>query len=317
MFNLHNKKIVFIAGLAVTLLVTFVSGAILYKNRNHPSPFEKRVFQALSFTNLPFMEGQPFFFPAITETDKKNQTGENKAEVILEEASSMKKSKSDDWWLNSGGVMISDGKEFSPNIGALGENSSWRKLYSKNNARDTDGGYFPQNIFRLVTRKKWENFSQSVYFNIDKINLSKSEYRNESNGILLFNRYQDGDNLYYTGLRVDGYAVIKKKIKGKYYTLAGKNLFAKEKKYDREDVPNLLPVNVWMGLKSEVKNIGDKTVKIKVYIDKMQNGNWQLVLEKEDTGDKYGKVPLSKAGYAGIRTDFMDVEFRNYSIQGL
>lgn len=317
MFKHTNKKIVFIAGLALALLATFVLGAILYKNRNHPSPFEKRVLQSLSFANFPFMEGQSFFFPAITDADKKNQTGENETKVILEEASSMRKSKSNDWWLNSGGVMLSDGKEFSTNIGALGENSSWRKLYSKTNPRDTDGGYFPQNIFRLVTRGQWQNFSQQLYFNVSRINLSESEYRNESNGILLFNRYQDGDNLYYIGLRVDGDAVIKKKISDKYYTLAEKEVFSAGSAYDKDSNPNLIPENTWIGIKSEVKNADDGSVSLKLYVDRERTGNWQLVLEKKDKGDKHGPAPFFDKGYAGIRTDFMDVEFENYSIKKL
>ena len=38
--------------------------------------------------------------------------------------------------------------------------------------------------------------------------------------MLLFNRYQDGQTLYYGGVRVDGAAVIKKKLAGVYTTLA-------------------------------------------------------------------------------------------------
>ncbi len=317
--NVPNKRRRFWM-LFFSLTIIFVFAGILisaYKNRNHPSPFEKRVIQSLSFANFPFMERQSFFFPESIDPEKKNRTGETEAEVILEEASSMGKSKSGDWWLNSGGVMLSDGEEFSTNMGALGENSSWRKLYAKNNSRDTNGGHFPQNIFRLVTRNKWKNFSQSVYFNIDKINMSESKNRNESNGVLLFNRYQDGDNLYYIGLRVDGDAVIKKKIADKYSTLAEKEIFSAGSVYDKDNSPNLIPENTWIGIKSEVKNADNDSVSLKLYVDKELTGDWQLVLETKDKGDKHGSAPFFNKGYAGIRTDFMDVKFENYSIQRL
>ena len=109
--------------------------------------------------------------------------------------------------------------------GDFPEGSKWQKKYEKSNPKDTDNGTHPQNIFRLVTKAKWQNFDQEAYFRINRLNLSSSDNRNESNGILLFNRYEDGDNLYYTGLRVDGTAVIKKKYAGKYYTLSEKVFF--------------------------------------------------------------------------------------------
>jgi hypothetical protein len=106
--------------------------------------------------------------------------------------------------------------------------------------------------------------------------LSDSEYRNESNGVLLFNRYKDGDNLYYSGIRVDGQAVIKKKIKGKYFTLVEKELFGKDGDYDRKSNPNLIPQGKWIGIKSVLKNEGE-AVDIKLYVDEKNKrgiGSW-------------------------------------------
>ena len=239
--------------------------------------------------------------------------GQN-TEESLEESSAMEKSASADWWLNSGGILNISKNEFSTNIGKMPKNSSWRKLYAKNNPRDTDKGYFPQNLFRLVSKSQWKDLSQQVYFYIEKINLSESDYRNESNGVLLFNRYQDGDNLYYTGLRVDGHAIIKKKIGDKYYTLKEKAVLTDDEKYDRVDNPNLIPEEEWIGIKSEVTNVGRNTVNIKLFLDREQTGDWELVLEAKDKGDQYGDEPFRQAGRAGIRTDFMDVRFKNYSI---
>lgn len=234
---------------------------------------------------------------------------------VLEETGKIKNSKDDFWWLNSGGVMTMNADSAKTNFGALSKGSFWQKRYAKANSRDTDDGYYPQNIFRLVNRGVWKNFTQQLYFNIDTTNLSDSSFRDASNGVLLFNRYQDGDNLYYVGVRVDGHAVIKKKIADKYYTMAEKAVFSGGKKYDRDNNPNLLPIDSWIGIRSEVRNVGGDTVNIKLYMDKTGTGKWQLVLETEDTDDKYGAAPFLKEGHAGIRTDFMDVAFKDYSIE--
>lgn len=231
----------------------------------------------------------------------------------LQEAGSMEKTQSPYWWLNSGGIFYSDsgiGKTIQKELVA---DNFWRELYNKNNPRDTDNGFHPQNIFRLVTRGSWKTFQQDGYFRVVANNLSKSRYRNSSNGLLFFNRYLDGDNLYYTGVRVDGFAVIKKKIKGKYYTLAYNQIYPG--KYDREKNPNLLPHNQWIGLRSEVLTIDDNSVSIKLYVDRERSGNWELVAEAVDEGKKYGKGPFMDAGHGGIRTDFMDVEFDDYRIE--
>jgi hypothetical protein len=232
----------------------------------------------------------------------------------LEEASKIESSKNSRWWVNSGALAEFKDGILETNQGDLAKDSKWRKLYAKNNSRDTEDGYQPQNIFRLVTRDKWEDLEQTLYFRINKTSLSESDYRNESNGVLLFNRYMDGDDLYYTGLRVDGHAVIKKKIADKYYTIKEKEVFTNGEKYDIVDNPSILPENSWIGIRSEIRNIDDDTVNLKLYVDKGQKGDWQLVLETQDEGDKYGKNPFLDEGYAGIRTDFMDAEFKDYRI---
>lgn len=273
-------------------LIIFVLIAV-YRNRD--IVFEKKI-----------LSKSEFIFPDKNKNEK----------WVINETGKMKSSQNSDWWLNSGGIMNVEKNEFSTNLGKLPEDSAWRKLYKENNSRDTDDGYYPQNIFRLVSKSQWKNFTQSMYFYIDTNNLSESEYRNESNGVLFFNRYADGDNLYYAGLRVDGDVVIKKKIAGKYYTLAEKGVLPKDKKYDRVKNPNLIPLKKWMGIKSELSNFGNDTTVIKLYLDLEGNGNWQLVLETKDSGSKYGKAPFLNEGYAGIRTDFMDVKFREYKIVG-
>lgn len=244
-----------------------------------------------------------------------NVFSDNFDNIKLNEAGSMENSSSADWWLNSGGYFYSKkgvGRTFQK---LIPKSNRWYKKYRKNNPRDTDKGSHPQNIFRLVTRSKWNNFSQQCYFRINRNNLSKSKYRNESNGLLLFNRYQDGDNLYYAGIRVDGKAIIKKKIDGEYFTMGQKRVY--KGKYDRDDKPNILPKHDWIGIKSEVVTNLDGTVIIKLYVDKNESGDWQLVLESVDDNNKYGGEAIKTEGYGGIRTDFMDLDMNNYKIQEL
>src|SRR6185436_11937077 len=184
---------------------------------------------------------------------------------ILSEAGSMRDSESSDWWVNSGGYLYSN-PELSGTIqGSLPSSDRWFKEYASSNPEDTDNGEHPQNIFRLVSRTLWQNFSQEAYFKITAHNKSESENRNQSNGLLLFNRYADGNNLYYTGVRVDGDLVIKKKQAGKYTTLAQEEIFPGD--YDANDNPNLIPVGEWIGLKSVVTTDEDGVVSIKLYTD--------------------------------------------------
>lgn len=229
---------------------------------------------------------------------------------LLAEASSSYESASPYWWLDSGGYLRIDDGIGQTVQGNLTDNDRWRRLYSKNNPTDTDDGYHPQNIFRLVSRSRWKNVREEVYFRINADNLSSSPNRNESNGLLLFSRYKDGDNLYYTGVRVDGTAVIKKKIDGVYYPLDQRPLFDGAK-YDRTQNPNLLPKATWIGLRSETLTATDGKVLLKLYVDIGKRGTWELAAEAVDDGTLGGPI-LNEKSYAGIRTDFMDVDFSDY-----
>ena len=232
---------------------------------------------------------------------------------VLDEAGRMDESSSPYFWLNSGGQFIlKDGIGKSVQ-GELNKFNKWRLAYYASNPIDTDNGYHPQNILRLMTRSKWQNFRQEVFYKITKDNLSASPNRNASNGLLLFNRYINGNNLYYAGIRVDGTAVIKKKINGIYYTMSQKPFFSGAK-YDNNANPNLLPKNVWIGLRSEIRTSNDETVNIKDFVDNGKTGNWVLIAEAKDDGRSYGGGAILSEGYAGARTDFMDVEFDDYRL---
>jgi hypothetical protein len=233
---------------------------------------------------------------------------------ILDETGSMSESSSSDWWLNSGGLVTMNGQSAQTIQGNLQTGSKWQTLYAQSNPTDTDNGLHPQNIFRLVTRNSWQNYQQQAYFKINKYNTSNSTNRNASNGFLLFNRYQNADTLYYTGLRVDGATTIKKKINGTYYTMAYKPYYSGI--WNRDGNPNLIPVNTWIGLRSIVKN-ENNIVHIEIYIDPGKTGNWIKAVESFDNGVEYGGAAITQPGYAGIRTDFMDAEFSDYKISSL
>lgn len=231
---------------------------------------------------------------------------------VLQETGSMTESSSPYWWVNSGAYMKIDGTYGDTVKGSLDANNKWRLLYASTNPTDTDNGYHPQNIFRLVTKDmSYKNLKQESYFKITRDNLSTSSNRNASNGLLLFNRYQDGMNLYYTGIRVDGSAVIKKKKNGTYTTLAQKyGIFPGN--YNTTDRTSLLPKDTWIGLRSEIKNNADGSVSIKLYMDKGKTGKWMLIDEATDKSDV-----ITGAGSGGIRTDFMDVSFDDFKLSNI
>jgi hypothetical protein len=260
------------------------------------------VIQPLFPTNLPFVKKKNAPIP-VDQFDF----------AVLNETGKPEESVSQNWWLNSGGIVNFSNNTLSTNQGSINSNSKWFKAYLTSNPQDTDGGLHPQNLFRLVSKNNLQNIEQSVLFKINRTIMSKSPNRNASNGILFFNRYNDGDNLYYTGVRVDGTGIIKKKKSGIYNTVAQNPVF--EGSYNINKQPNLLPENKWIGLKSEVKNLSFKDVSLKVYIDKNNNGNWELIAEAIDTGDKYNGASFINAGRFGIRTDFMDVEFMNFKVK--
>jgi len=234
---------------------------------------------------------------------------------VLEESGSLSDSRSPYWWLDSGGLMsIHDGIG-STIQGDLPLTDKWRTVYASSNPSDTDNGTHPQNIFRLISKNTWHNLRQEAYFRIHKDNLSASANRNESNGILLLSRYTDSDDLYYAGIRVDGHAIIKKKIKGEYHTLAEEPLFPGT--YARDTGLSLLPKNTWIGLRSEVVTRAPDDVKIRLYIhstDSKGGGEWKLVAEADDRGKVAGSV-IDTKGYAGIRSDFMDVDFKDFKLE--
>lgn len=245
--------------------------------------------------------------PAATVGAKFNYTFDWTGTLV--ETGRMGDSASPYWWLSSGAYLYLRNGVGSTIQGTLPGNDYWRRYYASTSPTDTDNGYRPQNLFRLSTRSRWQNFRQQAYFRIRRDNLSASPNRNGSNGLLLMNRRQDENNLYYAGIRVDGAAVIKKKYGGEYYTVAYSRVLPGT--YHRTANPSLLPKDIWLGLRSELTNNPDGTVRIRLYVD-LGPGGWVLVFDVLDNGLAFGGPALTSAGFGGVRTDFMDVELENY-----
>ena len=231
---------------------------------------------------------------------------------ILYESGTMAESSSRYFWVNSGAKFIIANGTGQTIQGTLIPDEPWRVKYARTNPLDTGNGYYPQNIFRLVTRNTWKNFSQQIQFKLTNVNITDTPNRDGYSGVLFLNRYHDGANLYYAGLREDGTAVIKKKVGGRYYTMASRAVFT-ERVYDKWTNPNLIPMNTWMGLKSEVRDLPDGSVSIVLWLDKNNTGAWQKVLSTVDSNGKYGSTSVIEGpAYAGLRTDYLDVQFKAY-----
>jgi hypothetical protein len=227
---------------------------------------------------------------------------------VLQEAGSPTESTSGSWWLNSGAELI--GTASCARTLAVGDTvpASWVSSYVASNATDTDNGTRPQNIFRLFTRSKWLQSQETCYYRATYYDVSASPQRYNPNGLLLLSRFQDGQNTYYAGIRVDGDAVIKKKVAGVYTTLAESKVFPGI--YDRDANPNLLPMNTWLGLRLVTRTVGN-AVTLQLQADLQNTGAFSTLLSAIDDGSAGGPA-LVNAGSGGLRTDFMDVQFRDY-----
>jgi len=232
----------------------------------------------------------------------------------LEEAPSASESSSPYWFLDSGGRLLIEEGIGETVHGELPESDRWREAYALSSALDTDGGRHPQNLFRLITRSRWSDATTTVAVRIDADNLSASPNRNESNGLHLMSRYQDSDTLYYAGIRVDGLAAIKKKYRGVYYTMAEVRLFPGT--YARATSPTLLPQGEWLGMRVETRDLPGGSVRLTLSLTGA-DGLWRPVLTAVDDGRYGGTPPITEPGALGIRTDFMDVSFKDIRITGL
>lgn len=253
----------------------------------------------------------------LTSTHRQSEDDKcsNLEEGILEESPSMKLSKQKCWWLDSGAIFITKNNIGKTIQGQLAETSYWKKEYLETSPEDTNKGLRPQNIFRLINKNNWKNVSQTIFFKVNAYDLSPSPNRNQSNGVLLMSRYIDNNNLYYAGMRVDGTAVIKKKFNGEYITLAtSKYNTASNEEYDLFKNPIILSKNKWLGEKFITKNNLDGSVNLRLFVKLGDSDPWVKLIEVNDSQKFSGSVPFITEGNVGIRSDFMDIEISNFSI---
>ena len=238
-----------------------------------------------------------------------------KVDGILEEAGSPRQTSSPYFWLNSGGKMIIESGIGKTVEGELSSTDRWFKAYKKSSNEDTDQGTHPQNLFRLLTRSTWGDVRVESDFYIAGDNFSGSPNRNASNGLLFMARYKDGDHLYYAGVRVDGTAIIKKKYGGIYYTMHQEKIFPDTYQGMRDD-KNLLPHTEWLRLRMDINTLPGGSVVIRLYIKK-ESEDWVEIANTTDEWQYSGTPPIDSEGPVGIRTDFMDVRFRDFRVEQL
>lgn len=232
----------------------------------------------------------------------------------LEQAGDPEESQSKHWWVNSGGALVFRNGTGSTLQGNLPPNSPLIDRYAFKK-ESTAGGYRPQNIFRLLSLETWGNYRGTLRFKVTDTDITTSKERNGSNGVLLFGRYIDQDNLYYAGIRVDGNLVIKKKVAGVYHTVALKKAFPGA--YDKESNPNLIPKEQWFTLEVSYTTDSDGQVDIFLAIDVNDDGEYDVSLSAVDDSYTFAGPAYTEPGLLGIRTDFMDILFDYYSIAEL
>ena len=302
----------------MVLVLLFASGAVLYAAKNFfptESEVSEKTYVATTTTESVLKDSH--LLRTSEEKSSSYLLSENfDVNTTIHQAARKDLSQSDVWWVNSGGLLVIENGIASTLIGRLPTGSTLQERYV-GKAERTDGGFRPQNIFRLLTIEKWKDTSIELVFRVVGTDSTPSIERTASNGILLFGRYQDQDNLYYAGIRVDGYLMIKKKKDGEYKTLALQKVF--DGTYDKEKTPNLIPQNKWMRLRAVYSNVRSELVDIEVSIDTDNDGEFDSETVVLDRGQFFGNfdTPYTQEGHAGIRTDFMDVEFSDYSITDL
>lgn len=138
-------------------------------------------------------------------------------------------------------------------------------------------GYTDSPVFRAVTQKSdFDNFTLST--NAMKATLGKDAW----DGLQVFFRYKDYDNLYAAGIRNDNALHLKKKVAGEYFELA-------RVEFDSNRL------NHWYNIKVVAQNDH-----IQVFVDEI------MYIDVYDSSFSEGKV--------GARTDNITANFDDYTV---
>lgn len=155
-------------------------------------------------------------------------------------------------------------------------------------------------IFRLTSRRHdLRDTNVDLSLLVRGMTTTPSTPAVDWDGIHLFLRYQNEQNLYYASVaRRDGHVVLKKKCAGgssnggTYYTLA--ELSGKK-----------VAPNAWRRVGASVKTLADGSVELSL----RQDGS--TILRAVDRGT--GCAPITTAGAVGIRGDNTEFEFREFT----
>lgn len=226
---------------------------------------------------------------------------------VLNESATADQSGSPYWWVSSGGQLVVKSGTGQSLQGNIPPSNKWNLAYAKSNPIETDNGSHPQNLFSMFARTKILDSDQSTSVKINQDNLTNFANRNPWNGVFLVSRWQDNNNFYYSGIRADGHAIIKKKINGVYKTLSETTLLSGT--WDAKSNPDLIPQNTWIKIRNVTYTDSNGLTHIQLYTDLNLSGNWKLVADVTDN-----TTSIKSPGLSGIRSDFMDVEIDNYSL---
>lgn len=230
---------------------------------------------------------------------------------VVNQTSSSLASTSPFWWVPSGGKLVLSGGVGSTITGTVPSSDPWYAYYAANKPVQTDVGAHPQNVFTMFFRQPFSTVSQEIYVKKVADNLGNTVNRAAYNGVSLYLRYIDDRNLYYAGIRADGYAIIKKQVNGVYQTLSYQKVFPGI--FDPASKPTLIPTGVWIGVKAACATNSAGVPRISLYIDNGKTGTWSLVAEAFDDPIKYGPI-VNGAGLVGVRTDFTDIQFDDFRV---
>jgi hypothetical protein len=191
------------------------------------------------------------------------------------------------WMVTSGSLFARDG------TGWTGEPD--RGLTGPRSATNTDSS-----VFRVVTRRSdFNDVSVSFSLFVHRFMPVPGAAAPSWQGVHVFMRYQTPDLLYVVSVdRRDGVIVIKKKVPGghtaggTYYTLAS--------------VGGQSAVGRWEQVRVSAVNKGEG-VTMKVWL----NGRLRLQAVDNGVGDQ---PPIAQAGRVGLRGDYTEFSFDNFTV---
>ena len=192
------------------------------------------------------------------------------------------------WIATSGSLFARDGTGWTgvPDTGTPGP----RSLHVTDSA-----------VFRIVTKNdNFQDVSVSFSLFVQRFMSGQGGAMPSFQGVHVFLRYQNPDLLYVVSVdRRDGIITIKKKVPGgpsaggTYYTLA--------------QVHGKAAVGRWEQVTTSVVNNGEGGVNIKVWLD----GHFRLSAVDNGVGDA---PPITDAGRVGLRGDYTEFRFDNFTV---